>query len=144
MTLEELGERLADLEEARKSTQEDLEETRDRYERLEALEWERRYILGFCAGVAHFNVNGFPPQERRRLYEALGLKVVVNADGEIDVRGDLGPTAIPAQEKAYELVASMVSLPEQNPQDESLRAMIARILQDRPRGDVMPGKTIPS
>jgi hypothetical protein len=128
MTLDELGERLSELDETRKTVQRELETTRDHRDRIEELERERRYILGFYVGFAHYDVSGFPPEERRRLYEALRLNVTVSGDGDIEVRGDFDRTAFPSQEKAYELVAGMVGVPEHRPQNESLRAIIARSL----------------
>jgi hypothetical protein len=96
VTLDELGERLYELDETRETLRRELEATRERGERIEELERERMFILGFYVGVAHYDVSGFLPVERRRLYEALRLKIVVNRDGDIEVRGDFDRTAFPS------------------------------------------------
>jgi hypothetical protein len=88
-------------------------------------------------GVAHYDASCFGPEERRRLYEALRLKIVVSRNGDIEVRGDLDRTAFPSQEKAYELVAGMVGLPEHRPQKDSLAAVIGRTLAGNPRANIM-------
>lgn len=141
MTLDELGERLDELDETRETLRRELEAARDHVGRIEELERERMFILGFYVGYAHYDVSGFVPEERRRLYEALGLKVVVNRDRDIEVRGDVDPTAFPSPEKAYELMASMVGVPEHHPQNDSLRAMIRRSLGEHPVNVMSVGST---
>jgi hypothetical protein len=141
MTLDELGERLCELDETRDTLRRELEAARDRGERIEELERERMFILGFYVGFAHYDVSGFQSEERRRLYEALGLKVVVNREGDIEVRGDFNPTAFPSPEKTYGLMASMVGVPEHQPQEDSLRALIGRSLGERPANVMSMGST---
>jgi hypothetical protein len=65
---------------------------------------------------------------QRRLYEALKLQVAVNVEGDREVRGDFDHTTFPSQEKAYELLAGMIGVPEHRPQNDSLRALIGRAL----------------
>lgn len=81
-------------------------------------------------------MSGFPPEERRRLYEALRLEMVVNRDGDIEVRGDFDRTAFPSSEKAYDLVADVIGIPERLPQNDSLRALIGKSLGEH-RTNVM-------
>ncbi len=71
---------------------------------------------------------------QRRLYEALKLQVAVNVEGtarlegDREVRGDFDHTTFPSQEKAYELLAGMIGVPEHRLQNDSLRALIGKAL----------------
>ena len=89
MTLHELGEKLHHLEEESKVARRELETAQDRQARIEEMEPDRLIVLAFYAAFASSDLTLFPPEKRRRLYVALGLRVVVYTDGRVEI--DLVP-----------------------------------------------------
>ena len=87
MTFEELGEKLQDLEETRRTAERELEVLRSRRERLEELERDKEVLLESYAGMALEALNSLLPEERHQVYKILRLKVVANVDSTLELSG---------------------------------------------------------
>jgi len=89
MTDEELDEALAELEETRITAEEELAAIRGRKEILEELERDRDALLESYAQMTPEGLDALTPEERRRVYGMLRLRVEVFADGHMEARGIL-------------------------------------------------------
>src|SRR5215216_3363690 len=87
LTYEELGEKLAALEETRSVARRELESLKDRSERLENLKRDRDAVLEAYANVTVEALEGLSPEERNKLYKTLKLRVVIHDDGTPEVSG---------------------------------------------------------
>ena len=86
MTLDELGERLAQVKEERVIARNELEALK----RLEALERDREALLKHYAGEIPTALDNISPEERHRIYRMLRLKVTTKPPGEgLEVTGIL-------------------------------------------------------
>jgi site-specific DNA recombinase len=94
LTYEELGEKLATLEETRSVARQELESLKGRSERLESLRRDRDAVLEAYANVTVEALEELTPEERNKLYKILKLRVVVRDDRTPEVSGvvcgDLG------------------------------------------------------
>jgi DNA invertase Pin-like site-specific DNA recombinase len=91
MSHEELEGRLEELEAARSSALREMKAASQRLEEVEALERKRDALLGTLAGSRPGFLEALQPEERRRVYVALRLTVVVGHDGT------LAASAIPGE-----------------------------------------------
>jgi site-specific DNA recombinase len=150
MTIPELEERLGRLEEEQETAQRELEALRSRQEHIEHLNNEAAVVLALYAAYAGVDLGLFPPEERRRLYEALGLRVTVDAEGKVEIEvhpGRGGP--LPAVEEAWEMVAHTISGRERDKAyQEKLASMDAKLRRaglehviPEGRRNVMPEET---
>ena len=89
MTLEELGSKLASLEETRKLARAELAAVRAREARVEEREKDRDALLESWAGAVPEALGGLTGQEKNKLYRMLRLEVTPTAEG-FDVTGALG------------------------------------------------------
>jgi site-specific DNA recombinase len=89
MTDEELEEALAELEDTRATAERELAAVRGRREALEALERDRDALLKSYAQMAPEALDDLTAEERRQVYGMLRLRVEVDADGSMEVRGIL-------------------------------------------------------
>ena len=89
MTDDELDEALAELEETRTTAEEELAAIRGRKEILEELERDRDALLESYAEMTPEALDALTPEERRRVYGMLRLRVEVAADGTMGARGIL-------------------------------------------------------
>ena len=89
MTPEELGARLDELEGARAAAEGELEALRCRRARLQELERDADALMADLAGAAA-SPDGPGPEERRRVYGMLRLKVAARSNGAIEAREILG------------------------------------------------------
>ena len=89
MTDGELDEALAELEETRMMAEEELATIRGRKEIIEELERDRDALLESYAQMTPGALDALTPEERRRVYGMLRLKVEVEADGRMRARGIL-------------------------------------------------------
>ena len=87
LTYEELGVKLAALEETRILAHRELESLKDRRERLESLKQDREAVLQAYANVTVESLERLSPEERNRLYKTLKLRVVIHDDGTPEVSG---------------------------------------------------------
>jgi len=87
LTYEELGEKLAALEETRSLARQELESLQGRRERLESLKRDREAVLEAYGNVTVEALEGLSPEERNKLYKILKLRVVIHDDGTPEVSG---------------------------------------------------------
>ena len=91
MTDEDLDTELAELEETRRTAERELERLRSYRERIERLERDKDTLLESYVSMVPEALDSLTPEERHHIYKMLRLDVSVNADGEIEVAGDLMP-----------------------------------------------------
>jgi hypothetical protein len=87
LTFEELGEKLAALEETRGLARRELEALKGKRERLEDLKRDRDAVLEAYANVTAEALEELSAEERNKLYKILKLRVVVRDDGTQEVSG---------------------------------------------------------
>jgi hypothetical protein len=98
MTPEELGARLGELEGARATAEGELDALRRRRARVEELEGDVHALVAVLDDAA----DGPGPEEQRRVYGMLRLRVAARPDGAIEAREVLGagvtlpPAMVPA------------------------------------------------
>jgi len=90
ITLDELRSKIAALEETRSVALTELEVLRGRREHIERLENDAAALLEYYAGMVPEALDGLAPKERHSIYRMLRLKVVVCADGRVEVTGVFG------------------------------------------------------
>jgi site-specific DNA recombinase len=90
MTVEELGTKLEELDGGRQTARRELEAVRERRERRERLESDRDALLESYAGALPEDLGRLGPEERRRVYAMLRLRVLAGSDGAMEVSGVLG------------------------------------------------------
>jgi hypothetical protein len=140
MTLEELGLRLSELDGAREDLRRALEAVHDRREHIETLETKRHLLLGYYMGLTTGGLRIFRPEERRRIYGALGLTVGASANGDVEIRGTFDNDIYPAEERTVEVLAEIHYRPEMRAMREACRLKREGKAAEH-RQDVMPTKT---
>jgi site-specific DNA recombinase len=90
ITVDELRSKLAALEETRSVALAELEALRNRREHMEQLENDVATLLEHYAGMVPEALDGLASEERHSIYRMLQLKVVVCADGRVEVTGVFG------------------------------------------------------
>lgn len=90
ITFDELGAKLAAVEETRQTARRELAALDDRTERLQALERDRDALLKNYAEMMPEALDVLQPEERHRIYKMLRLKTVAFPDGALQVSGALG------------------------------------------------------
>ena len=143
MTLDELGQRLSELDEGRESMRQELATVQDRNERIEEMENKRTIVLALYAGFISASLNVLPPEERRRVYSALGLRVALSADGNVEIHGNFDNDVFPLEKETNDLVSGIVHDPERQARREALRAAVGTRLAEHRRG-VMSAETTPT
>ncbi len=81
MTLEELGEKLADLDASREVAESELGLLSARRERVEELEAERDALLEYAREAIPEGLEGLDGDERRTVYRMLRLEVTPTSEG---------------------------------------------------------------
>jgi site-specific DNA recombinase len=90
MTLDELGEKLEQLDETRKTAHKELGALKTRRETVEALERDRDILLESYAGLVPEKLDALSPEKRHRIYKRLRLRAVANHGGVLEISGALG------------------------------------------------------
>jgi site-specific DNA recombinase len=90
MTDDNLTDALAELEDTRATAEMELKAIRGRKAALEELERDRDALLESYAGMVPDALDSLVPEDRRRVYGMLRLKVELSADGTMQARGILG------------------------------------------------------
>ena len=96
MTLDELEERLREVEETRETVRAELVRLETGRQRLEELEHDRETLLEHYAGAVPEALENLTSEERHRVYKMLRLKVLAYPDARLEVSGVLGisPNAV--------------------------------------------------
>jgi hypothetical protein len=85
ITFDELRARLLDLDEARQSAERELAIIGTHEERLSELEADRDELLASLMDIAPMALDSLTPEERRRFYKLLGLRVSAYPDRSLEV-----------------------------------------------------------
>ena len=95
MTLEELGSKLAELDESKATAQTELNRLEEGRRRVEELEATKATLLTAYKDVLLYDgLLYFPPEIRREIYEAMRLTVTVPKDGPVRVKCDVNQQVI--------------------------------------------------
>ncbi len=87
MGLEDLRERLAELEEEKATAERELAALRNQAERVRDLERDRDAMLAGMLGNASEALDCMTPEQRHRFYKILRLKVRLFADDSMEIEG---------------------------------------------------------
>jgi hypothetical protein len=98
ITFDELGAKLAAVEETRQTARRELAALGDRTERLQALERDRDALLKNYTEMMPEALDVLQPEERHRIYKMLRLKTVAFQDGALQVSGALGKELLVCKE----------------------------------------------
>ena len=90
LTLGELRTKLVALEETRAIAVRELEALRIRREQFERLEHDAEALLEHYAGMDPEALDDLTPEERHDVYKMMRLKVLISADGTVEVTGVFG------------------------------------------------------
>jgi site-specific DNA recombinase len=93
MSLDELRQKIAELDETRTTAEEHLANARAGQNRVEELRATKKAMLeAYTAGIAYDGIYSFPAEMRHEIYQALGLKVTVDEDSltyELDINANV-------------------------------------------------------
>jgi hypothetical protein len=87
ITFDELGAKLEELEEIRKTAEHELEELNQRRTRMGDLERDKASLLEDFSDVVPEALADLSAEERHQLYRMLRLEVYVSRNGDFDIRG---------------------------------------------------------
>ena len=90
ITLDELRERLGQINEARRTVQVELESIEHHTERIAALETDRDALLDSLVDTAPEALDSLTPEERQQAYKMLHLKVKVYPNSSLEISGSFG------------------------------------------------------
>ena len=99
ITFDELGAKLATLEETHQTAQRELAALKGRAERLHALERDRDILLDSYSKLMPDVLDALEPEERHRVYKMLRLRVLAYLDGTLEVSGALSDKTIVCNSK---------------------------------------------
>jgi site-specific DNA recombinase len=87
ITFDELGAKLEELEEIRRTAERELDELNQRRARLEDLERDKASLLEKFSSVVPERLAELTAEERHQIYRMLRLEVYVSPNGDLDIRG---------------------------------------------------------
>jgi site-specific DNA recombinase len=87
LTREELRRKLADVDEQRKGARDALREARDRQGTIEKLRRDRKMMVGRFSAMRGMDLRNLSPENRRRVLQALRIRVEVDKDGNVRISG---------------------------------------------------------
>ena len=85
----ELKERLQELEEEKTAAQREFGSHLHKGEQLEEMRRNKDELLEHLKGISVRQVDSLSPDERRRVYQIVGLRATTKGDGTVEVDGDL-------------------------------------------------------
>jgi hypothetical protein len=91
MTLEELGEKLAELEATKRTADRELATLTNRRESIEMLERDKDALLESLVAMTPEAIDGLAPEERHRIYKIMKLRASALLDGGIEINGNIAP-----------------------------------------------------
>jgi flagellar motility protein MotE (MotC chaperone) len=110
MTLEELGSKLQELDDARRLAQAELEALTRRQEHIEELEKDREALLKSMAEMVPHALEGLTPGERNKIYRMLRLEVAPFEEG-YEVNGAFCSSGLMSPLGAAERICTALTLP---------------------------------
>jgi site-specific DNA recombinase len=87
MSREELRRKLAEVDERREAARKTLREARDREETIRKLRRDRETMLGRFSAMRGMDLRHLDPENRRRVLQALRLRVEVDKNGDARISG---------------------------------------------------------
>lgn len=102
-----LSGRLERIEEEREAVRAELERTREEARHEAARQHNRRAILEAFGTGLQLGVVWFPPELRRQLYDALGLRALVSPDGSVVLEGSFDEATIRLTKEILEYAAAL-------------------------------------
>jgi hypothetical protein len=91
MTLEELGEKLAELKATRRMAERELDTLANRRENIEMLERDKDALLESLVAMTPEAIDGLAPEVRHRIYKMMKLRVFAHLNGGIEINGNIAP-----------------------------------------------------
>ncbi len=85
----ELKEHLQELEGERSTAQGEIDSLLMRGEQLEEMRRNKDALLESLKEVTPHRIDGLPQEDRRRIYQMVGLRATTRQDGTVEVEGDL-------------------------------------------------------
>jgi hypothetical protein len=98
ISLNELREKLTDLEDIRVAAERELEEVKERAGRIAALEGDRDALLSSYEALAVEELDDLAPEERHGFYRTLRVVVYVHPEGGVEVTGEFRPFGTPGSD----------------------------------------------
>lgn len=89
MTLEELGTRLAELEDVRQSVEREIAKQRSTQEEIEALETDADALLVSYEQITPEALDALEAEEHHRIYRLMRLEILAHLDGSLEAQGDV-------------------------------------------------------
>jgi site-specific DNA recombinase len=89
ITVDELREKLSEIEDTREVAQREIRQLKDVQAELASLEKDKEALLESYVSLAPEALDTLTPEERHRVYEMLRLKVSAHLDGTLEVNGVL-------------------------------------------------------
>jgi small-conductance mechanosensitive channel len=87
ISLEDLRERLAELDEEKATAERELAALQDREDRVRDLERDREAVLEGLMGDASEALDSMSPEQRHRFYKMLRIKVHIDAEDALEITG---------------------------------------------------------
>ena len=87
MSREELRHKLAEVGEQREAASKALRAAEDRQETIQKLQRDREMLLGRFSAMRGIDLRNLDPENRRRVLQALRLRVEVDATGDVGISG---------------------------------------------------------
>lgn len=119
ITFEELGAKLGETDEARRTAERELAEVEGWRERIEQLERDRDALIEHYAGMVPEALDDLTGEERHQIYRMLRLVVYIHPDGDLEAEGFLRepvctptgtPTGTPSPRRTQNLTADACNL----------------------------------
>jgi DNA repair exonuclease SbcCD ATPase subunit len=82
--------RLAQIEQARKTVEDELARIESRAARVDQLERDREALLNHYSRIVPEHLDGLEPRERNRVYKMLNLTVLAHDNGSLELKWALG------------------------------------------------------
>jgi site-specific DNA recombinase len=109
MTMDELGAKLAQLNERKTAAQRELERANEGQRRVEQLEATKRTLLrAYADGILYDGLIGLTPEMRREIYEAMRLRITVPSQGKPRISGSVDQHVIRLTRRAEDWAAEQV------------------------------------
>ncbi len=89
INFEELRAQLSALEETRNTAERELQALKNRTERLEQLERDKGSLLRSYSGLMPKAIDTLSSEERHRVYKMIRMKAYLEADGSLELSGDV-------------------------------------------------------
>jgi hypothetical protein len=143
MSKDQLRQKLSVLDENQRTAEQHLKDARDGETRLEDLKRTKRTILAsYADGILYDGLLHFSPEMRHHIYDALGLRVMVETDGTltVDYRVDANVLRLTREVEQYaadeDKSRHLLTVGKVNPSDTAMSIVVMKWSGDawRPRG----------